>query len=188
MDLFEEQGFEATSAVQIAERAGVTPRTFFRYFSDKREVLFADADTVGATLAGELLRADVTEPLRAVLQTLAGFDWTSLASRESLRRREVTIAANPGLLERELSKQRQLAEGLARALRQRGVDPDTARLATQVAVEVFGTAYRRWLTADADADLATETETVLTRLAGVLPADIATAAADGAPIGAHGPA
>jgi AcrR family transcriptional regulator len=78
MELFEEQGFEDTSAVQIAKRARVTTRTFFRYFPDKEEVLFADADTLHEALIQELLQTpDVKEPLRAVTRTLAGFDWKS---------------------------------------------------------------------------------------------------------------
>src|SRR4051812_44143079 len=88
IELFEEQGFEDTSAVQIAQRAGVTTRTFFRYFSDKQEVLFADAEVLSAALAQEIRQAtDVTQPLRTVTQTLAQFNWEGLAPRESLRRR-----------------------------------------------------------------------------------------------------
>src|ERR1700733_4180752 len=87
-ELFGEQGFEATSAVQIAKRARVTTRTFFRYFPDKEEVLFADAGALNAAPVLELLqKADVTEPLAAVARTLAGFDWEKLGSREFQRER-----------------------------------------------------------------------------------------------------
>src|SRR5437762_2195357 len=83
MELFEEQGFEATSAVQIAERARVTTRTFFRYFPDKEEILFADADLLNEALVQELLQTpDLTQPIQAVIRTLAGYDWEALGSRE----------------------------------------------------------------------------------------------------------
>jgi AcrR family transcriptional regulator len=170
-ELFEEQGFEATTAVQIAERARVTTRTFFRYFSDKQEVLFADAEALCASLAAEIRQTtDVTEPLRVVTQTLAGFNWESLASRESLRRRDAMIAANPGLRERNLNKQRQMAEAFGSALHQRGVDLDAAELATQVGIQVFGLAYQRWLEDDHNADLATITKTMMSLLATIVPA------------------
>ena len=74
MELFDEQGFDDTSAVQIAARARVTTRTFFRYFPDKEEVLFAETDALNEALVQELFQADdVTEPLQAVIRTLAGF-------------------------------------------------------------------------------------------------------------------
>ena len=171
MELFEEQGFSDTSAVQIAARARVTTRTFFRYFSDKQEVLFVDADSIYATLAERLLEVeDLTEPLLAVTHVLAAFDWESLGSRDTLRCREALIASTPGLLERELIKQQQMADGLNATLQQRDVDPCVAELVTKVGVDVFRVAYRRWLAADDTADLAAVTETVMSQLAAVVPA------------------
>jgi AcrR family transcriptional regulator len=172
IELFDEQGFQNTSAVQIAKHARVTTRTFFRYFADKEEILFADADMLCSALVHELLQAtDVVEPLQAVTQTLAGFNWESLASRESHRRRDAMIASNPELLERELIKQQQMADAFSSALHQRGVDPDIAELAARVGIQVFRTAYRQWLEADDNADLATMTETVMGRLATIVPAN-----------------
>jgi len=170
IELFEEQGFEETSAVQIAQRARVTTRTFFRYFPDKEEILFTDADTLNETIVQSLFEtADVTAPLRAVARTLAGFDWERLGSRDSQRRRDAMIVSNPHLLERELIKQHQLTRGLCDALRRRGVDPDIAELATNAGVQVFRTAYRQWLEGDDDTDLATRTETALALLATIVP-------------------
>jgi AcrR family transcriptional regulator len=175
MELFEEQGFEDTSAVQIAKRARVTTRTFFRYFSDKQEVLFVGADMLCAVLVEELLQAtDVVEPLQAVTRTLAGFDWQSLASRESHRRRDAMIASNPELLERELIKQEQMADRFTSALHQRGIDPDIAELATRVGIQVFRTAYRQWLEADDNADLATMTEGMMSLLGTIVPTSAST--------------
>jgi AcrR family transcriptional regulator len=170
MELFEEQGFEDTSAVQIAKRARVTTRTFFRYFPDKEEVLFADADALNEALVQELLQTtDVTEPLQAVTRTLAGFDWEKLGSRESQHRRGAMIASNPELLERELIKQQQMADGLRGALRRRGIAPDIAELAANAGIQVFRTAYRQWLEGDDDTDLTTMTETVMSLLATIVP-------------------
>ena len=170
MELFEEQGFEDTSAVQIAKRARVTTRTFFRYFPDKEEVLFADSDALNEALVEELLQtADVSEPLRAVIRTLTGFDWEKLGSRESQHRRDAMIASNSELLERELIKQQRAADGLRGALRRRGVDPDIAELAANVGIQVFRTAYRRWLEGTDDTDLPTMTETVVSLLATIVP-------------------
>ncbi|MFI5585778.1 TetR family transcriptional regulator [Amycolatopsis sp. NPDC051758] len=171
MELFEEQGFEATTAVQIAERAGVTTRTFFRYFPDKEEILFADADLLDAALVQELLQTpDLEQPLRAVVRTLAGYDWEKLGSRDVLRRRSRLIASNSGLLERDLIKQHQMAEGFRRALRERGVDPDVAELAAGTGSQVFRTAYRKWLESDDNTDLTTITDTVTSLLTDIVPA------------------
>lgn len=176
MELFETQGFDETTAGQIAKRAGVTTRTFFRYFSDKEEVLFVDADQLSAALTDNLLEAaDVTEPLDAVTTTLAQFDWESVGSRETLRRREAMVASTCRLLERELIKQQQMAGSLIDALRRRGVEADTAELATQVGVAVFRMAYRRWLEADdGNADLQTATKTAMSLLGTVVPAPKST--------------
>src|SRR5580704_1123602 len=96
--LFEEQGFEKTSVIEIAERARVATRTFFRYFPDKREVLFAEAEALRAVLVERVLQApDVAQPLQLIFGVLAAFDWESLGSRESQRRRRAVIAANPDL-------------------------------------------------------------------------------------------
>ena len=170
MELFDEQGFEDTSAVQIAARARVTTRTFFRYFPDKEEVLFADADALNEAMIQDLVRAeDVSEPLRAVIRTLAGFDWEKLGSREVQQRRDALIASNAHLLERELIKQQQMAAEFSETLGRRGIDPDTAELAANVGVQVFRTAYRRWLSGD-ETDLTSITETVLSLLATIMPA------------------
>jgi AcrR family transcriptional regulator len=175
MELFEEQGFQNTSAVQIAKHARVTTRTFFRYFADKEEILFADADVLCSALVNELLQAtDVAEPLQAVTATLAGFSWESLATRESHRQRDAMIASNPELLERELIKQQQMADAFSSALHQRGIDTDIAELAARVGIQVFRTAYRQWLEADHNADLATMTEAVMSLLATIVPANAST--------------
>ena len=138
LELFEEQGFESTSVVQISKRARVTTRTFFRYFSDKREVLFAGSDELRTALVEKILQApDVGEPLQVVVDALSEFDWENLGSRNSQRRRQAVIAANPELLERDLIKNHSIAVGFMDGLRQRGVDADIARLAAHVGIHLF---------------------------------------------------
>jgi AcrR family transcriptional regulator len=176
LDLFDEQGFQDTTAVQIAKRAGVTTRTFFRYFPDKQATLFADAERLAAALVQGILDAtDVAEPLRTVVRVLAEFDWLGVGSRESQRRRDAMIASNPELLERELIKQQQMANGFSSALRQRGVAPDAAELAARVGIEVFRAAYRRWLAAKAEAELSVITDDVMSTLATIVRARTSTA-------------
>ena len=51
VDLFFEHGYDATTVAQIADRAGVTKSTFFRHFSDKRELLVAGQETLSRLLA-----------------------------------------------------------------------------------------------------------------------------------------
>jgi AcrR family transcriptional regulator len=172
LELFDEQGFEATSSIEIAARAGVTNRTFFRYFADKREVLFADADDLRAALAEKLLAApDVTEPFQAVTRVLADFDWDGLGPRDLQRRRQAVIEANPELLERDLVKHHSIAVEFADVLRRRGVDADVALLAARVGIQVFFTAYGRWLETDSEADLATISGNVTSLLATIVPTD-----------------
>jgi AcrR family transcriptional regulator len=171
MELFSEQGFENTSAVQIAKRARVTTRTFFRYFPDKQSILFVDADLLRTALLQNILDApDVAEPLQVVTQALTAFDWEGLGSRESQRRRDAMITSNPDLLERELNKQQQMAEAFGSALQQRGVEPHIAELAARVGIQVFQAAYRQWLKADENTDLATTMNTSMAILSTLVPA------------------
>jgi AcrR family transcriptional regulator len=175
IELFEEQGFENTSVIEISERARVTTRTFFRYFSDKREVLFAESDELRAMLLERILQApDVEEPLRVVIGVLSEFDWESLGSRNFQRQRQAVITANPELLERDLIKHHSIAVGFIDALRQRGVDADIARLAAYVGIQLFITAYVHWLEAGDKADLAMMSESVMSRLASIVPTNATT--------------
>jgi AcrR family transcriptional regulator len=170
LELFEEQGFENTSVVEISERARVTTRTFFRYFSDKREVLFAGSDELRAALVEKILQApDVGEPLQVVICALSEFQWENMGSRNSQRQRQAVILANPELLERDLIKNHSIAVGFIDALRQRGVEADIARLAAHVGIQLFITAYVHWLEAGPKADLAKMSESVVSLLASIVP-------------------
>src|SRR3954452_8713944 len=149
----------------------VTTRTFFRYFPDKREVLFAESDRIRTALVQAILDApEVTEPLRVVITALRGFDWTGLG-RQVQRRRHAVIAANPGLLERELIKQNDIAIEFIHALQRRGVEEAAARLATRTGMQVFATAYAHWVEGDDGADLRELTDAATALLRTLLPAE-----------------
>ncbi|WP_422927480.1 TetR/AcrR family transcriptional regulator [Singulisphaera sp. PoT] len=171
--MFRERGYGQTTATEIAALAGVTERTFFRHFEDKREVLFDGSDDLCVALVERILQApDVVWPLQVVIGVLAEFDWESLGSRDFHRQRHAVIAANPELLERDLIKQRSIAVGFTDALRQRGVDADVALLAARIGLQIFITAYEQWIEADEKADLATISKTAMSLLATIAPIDV----------------
>jgi AcrR family transcriptional regulator len=144
--LFVEHGYDATTVAEIADRAGLTKSTFFRHFADKREVLFGGQDLL-SELFGEAIRsappaATTADCLAAALQAAAV---AFTPDRHDLApQRRAVIAANSELQERELLKRARLSSVMADALRARGVDETTARLAAQVGVLAFSTAYARW--------------------------------------------
>jgi len=145
MELFAERGFEQTTASDIAERAGVSERTFFRHFTDKREVLFDGGDAL-QQLVTDAIRdapADIS-PLEVALSAMTASAAFFDAIRDRAVRRARIIAAHPSLQERELLKLAALAETVAEALRARGVAEPTATLAAHGALGVFQVAFDRW--------------------------------------------
>jgi AcrR family transcriptional regulator len=147
MELYVERGFEQTTVAEIAERAGLTARTFFRYFADKREVLFAGSASLQEALVVALEGApDAASPMEAVAAALDEAAALLGGGREYSRRRQSVIAANAELRERELIKMASLAAALADGLRRRGVDNPDASLAAETGVVVFRVAFERWVT------------------------------------------
>src|SRR5579871_3451736 len=124
MELYGERGFEQTTVAEIAERAGLTERTFFRYFADKREVLFGGSDEIKAVLVGAVADASASAtPLEAVAAGLTALGAVMEERRgvEFARRRQRIIASNDELHERELIKLAGWSSALAGALHERGV-------------------------------------------------------------------
>ena len=146
--LYSERGFEITTVAEIAERAGLTERTFFRHFADKREVLFAGAtalqDLIVSTVAGA---SDSLAPMEAVAAGLeaAGARYFGAERHEFARRRHAIIAATSELQERELIKLASLSAALAHTLRRRGLGSPAARLTAEVAIAIFKSAFERWI-------------------------------------------
>ncbi|MBL7498031.1 TetR family transcriptional regulator [Frankia sp. CNm7] len=169
VELFAERGFEQTTAGDIAERAGVTERTFFRHFADKREVLFDGSNTMARTAHDAILGApDELSPLDAALAGMVAGGSLLADRRDHAARRSQIIAANPSLRERELLKLAAMVDATAEALRARGIAEPTASLAAHSAVTVFQIACGRWVRADEPADLAAhiaQTAAVLRALA-----------------------
>jgi len=147
LELYRERGFDDTSVADIAARAGLTERTFFRYFADKREVLFGNGAPLQDFVVEKLTRVtDVTIPLDAVA---AAFDATApvFESRfEVSKIRRELVAANASLQERELIKLAALAAGIGAELRRRGVAEPAASLAAEAGVAMFKIAFERWIT------------------------------------------
>jgi AcrR family transcriptional regulator len=146
LELFDEQGFERTTVAEIVQRAGLTQRTFFNHFSDKREVLFGLSSQLRQELIAEIAAGDETlPPLDVVMRALEGVADKMLEHRRAVvRHRHAVITANPELLERELGKNAALTEAITAALRERGGDPEAAYLAASVAMLAQQVAFRAW--------------------------------------------
>ncbi len=144
--LFAEQGYDKTTVAQIADAAGLTKRTFFRYFADKREVLFNGSYELQQRWTGGIEAAPPqAAPMAAVS---AGLDEVAALFADRLpfaRMRSQIVAANPELRERELIKLQTLAGAIEAALVKRGVQASAATLAAQAGVTVFHVAFGRWV-------------------------------------------
>ena len=168
VDLFAEQGYDATTVAQITERAGITKSTFFRYFPDKRELLAAGQETLSRLLAEGIAEAPRgASPLEAVA---AGLERASSEmgpmNRELGPRLKAAVAASAELQERNALKNVGLAAAMTDALVARGVPDPTARLAGELGVLAFKRGFAAWSDGDRDAigDLAPYTLTALDEL------------------------
>ncbi len=154
LDLFTEQGYDATTVAQIAERAGVTKSTFFRHVPDKRELLVAGQDALSRLLVEGIAQApDGTSPIEAVA---AGLRRASSAmgpvNRELGPRLKAAVAASSELQERDALKSVGLAVAMTGALTARGVPDPVAHLAAELGVLAFKRGYAAWVAAEHDPD------------------------------------
>ena len=154
--LYSERGFDQTTAAQIAIRAGLTERTFFRLFADKREVLFGGSALLHDRIVEGVAGAPESDgPLDAVSRGLdAAAAMLGEFRRDLARQRQAVIAANPELRERELTKLADYATAVAAALRERGVTEPQATLAAEAGMTVLRLALQKWVGEDEDRDLA----------------------------------
>jgi AcrR family transcriptional regulator len=155
MELYTEHGFDQTTVAEIAERAGLTKRTFFRHYTDKRDVLFA-----GSAYLQELIVkavAGTPEPAPPIAAVAAGLDaaaglleqrWVEARARHSV------IVAHPELRERELIKLASLAAAIAEALRGRGVGGRAASLTAEAGIAAFKIGFEDWISRPEPGDLA----------------------------------
>ena len=146
MDLYRERGFDQTTAAEIAARAGVTERTFFRHFPDKREVLFAgEADLRAALMQAVAEAPDGLEPFEVLLCAFGKTARRLEDNRPYSEPRWQVIAATPALRERELAKHASLTNAVAEALRQRGVADGLAALAARTGWAAYQHAVQAWI-------------------------------------------
>ncbi len=145
LELFELNGYANTTAAAISRHAGVTERTFFRYFPDKRDVLVADQQRLQQLLTetADAQPADA-DPLTVALAALKAVAGQLEHQRGRQRRRARLIAVTPELRERDLTKMAAWATAIASSLRQRGTPTPSAGLAAAVAVATFISAYQHW--------------------------------------------
>jgi AcrR family transcriptional regulator len=155
LELYSERGYDQTTVSEIARRAGLTERTFFRYFADKREVLFYGSGMLQDRLVQGVDDAPAALPpidaIGAALEAAAG---PIEEIRDFSRQRQAIIAANPELQERELIKLATLAAVVADALRRRGVKDPAASLAAEAGIAVFKIAFQRWVSGTGEETLA----------------------------------
>jgi AcrR family transcriptional regulator len=149
LELFTEQGYDRTTVAQIAQRAGLTERSFYRHYADKREVLFGGGgNELESHLVASVSKAPAElGPLDVILTALASAH-ELFRPRELLIQGAAVIAANAPLRERQLMKMASMSTALVAALMRRGIDKHTAQLATDLGTSVSRLAAERWLADD----------------------------------------
>jgi AcrR family transcriptional regulator len=148
MELFEERGYASTTVEHIAARAGLTERTFFRYFADKREVLFSGSQELERAMVASVGSApEEMAPLDAVIGAVEAAGAALQARRDLryVRLRYGLVVEHAELRERELIKLSSLATAITKALHARGVDEPAASLAAEAGMAVFKVGFERWV-------------------------------------------
>jgi AcrR family transcriptional regulator len=148
MELFQEHGYVETTVEDIAARAGLTERTFFRYFADKREVLFSGSKELEKTIVDRIESApEEASPLAAVAAAFeaAGADLQDRRDLRFVRARYALVTKHAEIQGRELIKMASLAVAVAKALHARGVSEPAASLAAEAGVAVFKIGFERWV-------------------------------------------
>ncbi|MBF9067077.1 TetR/AcrR family transcriptional regulator [Streptacidiphilus fuscans] len=149
LELYLERGYDNVTVADIAERAGLTRRSYFRYFPDKREVLFAGSERLPPALAEAVLAADPNAtPLAAVLDAAARVGAELVEQVEGVTERRAVIDASPELQERERTKIAAITAAVRDALMRRQVSPGAAELVAQLATVAFSNAIRQWIEAE----------------------------------------
>ena len=167
MELFQDPGYERTTVEEIAARAGLTERTFFRYFADKREVLFSGAKDLEKSIVDRIENAEIAaSPLDVVAASLeataveieAHFDLHFARARHGL------VMKHAELMERELIKLAALTAAVAKALHARGVTEPSASMAAEAGMAIFKIGFERWVTEKKPHDLPGHIRTAVSTL------------------------
>jgi AcrR family transcriptional regulator len=155
LELFLAHGFDNVTVAQITERAGLTRRTFSRYFADKRDVLFAGSEQLPVALAGAVGRADpALAPFEAMLSALAEVGDLIAGQVQHAAERRAIVEASPELQERGRTKFAEATSALVAALEQRGTEAAAATLLAPVGAAIFWVAFDRWARQPGNASLA----------------------------------
>lgn len=167
MELFQERGYDRTTVEDIAARAGLTERTFFRYFPDKREVLFSGAKDLERGIVDRIERtAPEASPLDAVVGAFEAAA-AELQDRRELgfvRARHALVTKHAEIHERELNKLASLGVSVTRALHARGVAEPAASLAAEAGLAVFKIGFERWVSGKKPQDFAAHIRAALRAL------------------------
>ncbi|WP_235779557.1 TetR/AcrR family transcriptional regulator [Sinomonas notoginsengisoli] len=146
LTLYNEKGFDATTVAEISARAGLSERTFFRHFPDKREVLFSGTEMVRDLLARTIAEVPATAaPVQAVGAALGAVCGIMQEDPERVRLRDSVVSAHTELRERELIKLAMFASVMTEALIERGVSERVANLAAEQGVAIFKVAFALWV-------------------------------------------
>ncbi|GLX08377.1 TetR/AcrR family transcriptional regulator [Microbispora sp. NBRC 16548] len=175
LELYAEHGYDNVTVTQIAERAGITRRSYFRYFPDKREVLFAGSERLPpAVNEAVLAAAEAASPLSTTLDALAGVGARLVEQVRHAAERRSVIDASAELQERERTKTAAVTAAIREALKQRGVEHSRAKLVAQIATMVLQDAFDRWIDANERTDFASCLRTAAASLRETVAADIET--------------
>ncbi len=149
LELFAERGYDETTVADIAERAGLNRATFFRHFTDKREVLFGGEDKLAVLFADGIRSAapdaGLAESLQAAFVAADSVMAAEQRTRAAVRVR--VLATNAEVQERGLLKHARIADAIGAALRDRGSDDLTARLGAELGMLAFSVGVQRWMEA-----------------------------------------
>jgi AcrR family transcriptional regulator len=172
LSLYQEQGYEQTTVAEIAERAGLTKRTFFRYFADKQEVLFGGEDTLASLCASAIEKAPATAtPMEIILAALEALVPIFQERHGIVRKRQSVIDANPRLQEREMLKRAALTSVMVDSLKRRAVVGSAASLIVNIGAAVFQTAFEQWVGETEASDLSRRVRAVFQQLQSIIAAE-----------------
>lgn len=153
LELYQEKGFEATTAAEISAKAGVTERTFFRHFSDKREVLFDGEGVLAEGLTHAIRSADATlGPWETLFLAFRAVEPLFIENRGFSEPRRRIIAGSATLQERAQTKVNALTVSLTAALLERGIPAPSATLAAHVGMTALGQAFEAWIEGEGSLD------------------------------------
>ena len=157
MELFEQRGYANTTVADIAERADLTERTFFRYFVDKREVLFSGSKDLEKAIVDHVVAAPKDAALLDIVAHAFETAGAALQARRDMkhvRARWAIVTEHAEVRERELIKMASLAAAVTKALRARGVPEPDASIAAEAGITVFRVGFERWVAAKKPSDMA----------------------------------